>query len=175
MTDSASASLVCANHPNRETSLRCNRCEKPICAECATLTPTGYRCKECIRGHEKTFDTTEWFDIPLAIVIGGVLSYIGSLLAARVGFFTLLLAPGAGWLIAEIVRRAVNRRRSKSLYTFTAGAVALGSVPLLLRILIVIVFGGGFGGIFALLWQLYYAVVVTSTAYTRLSGLQLRR
>ncbi len=38
--------MVCANHPNRETMLRCNRCEKPICIHCAVLTEVGYRCKE---------------------------------------------------------------------------------------------------------------------------------
>ena len=31
--------LYCYIHPNRPTSLRCNRCERPICAEDAVLTP----------------------------------------------------------------------------------------------------------------------------------------
>ena len=51
--------------------LRCNRCERPICTECAVLTPTGYRCKECVRGQQKVFDTAKWFDYPLAIIVGG--------------------------------------------------------------------------------------------------------
>ena len=58
--------LNCYNHPQRETMLRCNRCERPICSECAVLTPTGYRCKECIRGQQKTFDTSRPLDLPLA-------------------------------------------------------------------------------------------------------------
>ncbi len=33
--------LYCYVHPNRPTSLRCNRCNRPICADCAILTPTG--------------------------------------------------------------------------------------------------------------------------------------
>src|SRR4030043_298820 len=49
--------LTCANHPNRETSLRCKRCNKPICSSCAVLTPVGYRCRECVRGQQATFDT----------------------------------------------------------------------------------------------------------------------
>ena len=48
--------MYCANHPTVETTLRCNRCEKPICAKCAVLTPTGYRCKECIKEQQKIFD-----------------------------------------------------------------------------------------------------------------------
>ncbi len=58
--------LYCANHPHRETSLRCNRCEKAICPECAVLTPIGYRCQECVRAQQKTFDTNVWYDYPVA-------------------------------------------------------------------------------------------------------------
>jgi hypothetical protein len=39
--------------PDRETYLRCNRCERHICTSCAVLTPTGYRCKNCVRGAQK--------------------------------------------------------------------------------------------------------------------------
>ena len=38
------APTYCANHPTVETTLRCNKCGKPICAKCAIRTPTGYRC-----------------------------------------------------------------------------------------------------------------------------------
>ncbi|TFG48896.1 MAG: hypothetical protein E4H33_03340, partial [Anaerolineales bacterium] len=54
--------LTCTFHPKRETQLRCNRCEKPICIKCAIHTPTGYRCQECIRSQQKIFVTTKWFD-----------------------------------------------------------------------------------------------------------------
>ena len=88
MTDSPPI-LYCANHPNVETSLRCNNCEKPICPKCAVLTPTGYRCKECVHNQQKIFDTAQWYDYPLAIVIGGVLAFIGSQVVSYVGFFTI--------------------------------------------------------------------------------------
>ena len=51
------APVYCANHPGVETSLRCNKCGKPICAKCAIRTPTGYRCKECVRGQQRIFET----------------------------------------------------------------------------------------------------------------------
>jgi len=63
--------IYCANHPQVETSLRCNRCGKPICPKCAVSTPTGYRCRECVRGQQKVFETAEWYDYPLAVVIAG--------------------------------------------------------------------------------------------------------
>ncbi len=55
MIESSSTPTYCANHPGVETSLRCNKCGKPICAKCAVRTPTGYRCKECVRGQLKDF------------------------------------------------------------------------------------------------------------------------
>ena len=65
--------LYCYVHPNRETGLRCNRCERPICADCAVLTPTGYRCRECVREQKKVFDTAEWYDYLLGFVVAVVL------------------------------------------------------------------------------------------------------
>ncbi len=39
---------VCYRHPQVETGLRCNRCNRPICPRCARQTPVGYRCPDCI-------------------------------------------------------------------------------------------------------------------------------
>ena len=55
MPDNAVPTRTCANHPNRETMLRCNKCEKPICLQCAVLTEVGYRCKECVRGQQALY------------------------------------------------------------------------------------------------------------------------
>ena len=37
----------CSYHPNVETRLRCSRCGKPICPQCAVRTPVGLRCPDC--------------------------------------------------------------------------------------------------------------------------------
>lgn len=163
----------CYNHPNRETLLRCNRCERPICTECAVLTPTGYRCKECVRGLQKNYDTARWIDYPVAILIAGVLSYLGGGLAAIMGFFTIFIAPVAGVIIAEAVRWAVKRRRSRWLYRAATIAAAAGGVGLPLVSLITMLAGGGFG-IWQLVWGAAYAILVTSTVFYRLTGIQIR-
>jgi hypothetical protein len=75
----------CYNHPQKETSLRCNRCEQFICSKCAIHTPTGYRCKTCIRAHQKSFDTAQWYDYISASIVAGLLSYFGALIATRFG------------------------------------------------------------------------------------------
>jgi hypothetical protein len=171
-------SLFCANHPQTPTSLRCNRCEKPICVRCAVLTPTGYRCKECVRGQQKVFETANWYDYPVALITAGVLSYLGSLIVPRLGFFALFLAPIAGVIIAEAVRALVRRRRSRLLFTLTAAAAAAGSLPGLIYLLVVTLAAlsqGGLGVLLALIWNVVYTVVVATTVYTRLSGIQLGR
>ena len=90
--------LTCANHPGRETMLRCNRCEKPICTSCAVHTPTGYRCKECVNAQKKKFDTAEWYDYisglaaTSAISLGAsLLVVLGSFIAAFIPFFSFFL------------------------------------------------------------------------------------
>src|SRR5690606_13023694 len=147
----------CANHPDRETALRCNNCEKYICAQCAVHTPTGYRCKECVRGRQKVFDTATTLDYVLAFVIGAALSALGAFIAMRIGFFTLFLAPFAGSLIAEAIRRATGRRRSMRLFRLAAVAVGLGAAPFVLLPLAYIFLGGqGIRMFIAVIWPLLY-------------------
>ena len=82
MSDIPPTTLYCANHPTRETSLRCNKCNKPICVQCAVLTPIGYRCKECVRGQQRVFETATWIDFPVSVIIAIVLAFIGSVVAS---------------------------------------------------------------------------------------------
>lgn len=160
--------LYCANHPSVETRLRCNRCEKPICAKCAVQTPTGYRCRECVRGQQKVFETAQWQDIPLAFVVSALISFLGSLIAGSMGFFVIFIAPIVGTLVAEAARFITRRRRSERLFQVVAAGALLGAVPWILRSLF-------FGISLRLIWQGVYLVTVTSTAYYRMKGILLKR
>jgi len=172
--------LYCANHPQTETSLRCNRCEKPICTKCAVLTPTGYRCKECVRGHQKIFETSQWMDYPLAFVVSGVLAFLGSLILPKWILLAIIGSPIVGSVIAEAVRFAVRRRRSKRLFQITALGVVVGCLPLLFFQLLfagLSIGSAGVRGAYSLLPLAsygIYAVLVTSTTYYRLAGINLR-
>jgi tetratricopeptide (TPR) repeat protein len=126
--------LFCANHPTVETMLRCNRCSKPICTRCAVQTPVGYRCKECVGQQQAVFYTGGALDYviggAISLVLGGVASYLMTLLGAW--FFALILGPAVGIGIAELVRLAVRRRRSKYLWIVVAAGLVVGSLPALL-------------------------------------------
>ena len=163
----------CEYHPSTESTLRCNRCERPICAKCAVLTETGYRCKECVREQQKTFDTARSIDYLLAIGIALILAFIGSLIVSRIGFFTIFLAPIAGIVIAEAIRRAINKRRSKRLFKATAVATAVGGLLPTLSVLALTGLTIGLGSLFFFIWPVVYTVLVTSTVYYRLAGISL--
>jgi hypothetical protein len=126
--------LHCANHPTVETMLRCNRCGKPICTRCAVQTPVGYRCKQCVTGQQAVFYTGGVPDYAIggvvALVLGGVASFLMSMLGYW--FFALILGAPAGIGIAEAVRFAVRRRRSKYLWLVVGGGMVVGALPALL-------------------------------------------
>lgn len=175
MTD-LSAPVTCANHPGVETSLRCNRCGKPICAKCAVRTPTGYRCRECVKGQQKAFVTATWYDYLLGFLTAGVLSFLVSLLVGLIsglaGFFAWFLviaaAPTAGLVIAEATRFITRKHRSRSLFITVAVAVVLGGLPSVIINLLSF-------NLFALIFQAIFLFVTTPIVFTRLSGIQLTR
>ena len=193
MSEQLPDTLYCANHPDTPTNLRCNRCEKPICVKCAVLTPTGYRCRECVRGQQKVFDTAKPLDPLIAAAVAAPLSLGGSYISGFMGFFTIFVAPMAGMLIAEAVRWAVHRRRSRTLFLAADGAALAGALvfPLIylvnsvLAVSAVALPGEGSStgaslitGVFSLLgllWYGVYAFLVTSTVYYRLRGIHISR
>jgi hypothetical protein len=169
----------CANHPTRETALRCNRCEKLICTECAVLTPTGYRCRECVRSQQKVFDTAVWSDYLLGFVIAFFLSLVGSLIFAGIGMFLglwgIFLAiaggPFAGVAIGESVRFIIKRRRARSLFMTIFVAVILGALPAVIYFLSNFLTFGVY--IYPLIVQGIYLFTATPTVYYRVSGFKL--
>ena len=166
MTDN-NVELFCANHPTVSTSLRCNRCEKPICTKCAVLTPTGYRCKECLRGQQKAFETAIPVDYLVIFAVVFIMAYLGSLLAYRLSFFIIFLAPLYGGIIAEAARFATSKRRAKRLYQLAAVAALLGGVPTLIMLLVAAPY------FMNIVWEAVYLMLMTSTLYYRLSGIRI--
>ncbi|MBE0689295.1 MAG: hypothetical protein IH587_04140 [Anaerolineae bacterium] len=121
----------CEVHPDREATLRCNRCERYMCVQCAVQTPVGYRCRECVRSHDDKFFNATGRDQVIAgaicLVLGGAAGWI----IGQIGLWLLLViiigAP-VGGLIAEVALRAVQRRRGRNMKQVSAAATAIGAL-----------------------------------------------
>ncbi len=120
--------MQCLRHPNVETELTCGRCEAPICPRCVVFTDVGARCPTCAPTRK-----LPQFEIgPLYLLRGaaaalatgaGLGAVWGILLPGRIGFFGLLLAALLGYLIAEAVGVATNRKSGTPLQIVAAGGV----------------------------------------------------
>lgn len=153
--------LYCHIHPDRETTLRCNRCEQPMCVKCAVSTPTGYRCKSCVKGQRAKFVTAQWYDYAIAAGVTLALSIPAQWFIPQLGFFIFILAPLAGGIIAEAVRWATGRRWGPYLGYVVMGTAILADLPIIMLGLLSGVFG-------LILWHILYLVLVSGVVLARI-------
>ena len=123
----------CATHPEVETYLRCGRCGTPICPRCLIQTPVGARCKACARLRRSPIYEVS----PRFLVRGGLAALLGAFAGSMLllflfggrfglGLFSLLIGALFGYVVSELVSRAVNRKRGATLGWLTVGALVLG-------------------------------------------------
>jgi len=166
--------LYCINHPNRETYLRCARCEAPICAKCAVRTEVGYICPSCLNRQQQVFyaDFRPIYYL-VAMAVSLPLGLIGGWIAPALGWFTLFVGPLVGMGIADLAHRAVGRRRGRYAWLVVAGCVLIGGLPRLLLSLIPLIQSLTNpqylpGDTFSLVWTAVYLFGAVGTAAARL-------
>lgn len=140
--------VYCTVHPTIETTLRCNKCGRPMCTRCAERTPVGYRCKECVKGQQKTFYTAKNTDIliqfgvafGLSIVATIIVGLFGGFLGGFILFFIMIpVCTAAGAMIADLAHRAAGKRRHRYGWLAVAAGIVTGALvvavaPILLLI-----------------------------------------
>jgi hypothetical protein len=115
----------CARHPDVETSLRCGRCDTPICPRCAVPTPVGARCPTCAR--VKRFATVlKPGEVGRALVLGLGVAMAGSLIASMVPIIRVLPIVFVGYVVAEVVSLAVNRKRATEVGVLAVACFVVG-------------------------------------------------
>lgn len=139
--------MKCATHPDVETSLACSKCGKPICPRCLVQTPVGARCRDCARADKLPTYAVKPTHYLKAIgaMLGTAIAcgFIWAVIDASISFFSfnIILAGGAGYAIAEVVSRSVNRKRGPVLAVIASFGVIISYV-----ITIILPFGHFFPG-----------------------------
>jgi hypothetical protein len=118
----------CAVHTDRETELRCNKCDRYMCAQCAVNTPVGYRCRECVRQVEDKFFSANNNDMLLNFAVSAGISAIGGLIVAFGNVFILSFFLGIIWagIVSEASLRVTSRRRGRYTGEFCIAGVIIG-------------------------------------------------
>lgn len=133
----------CYRHRGHETGLRCIQCERPICGECAELTPVGQLCPDC-----RLVRRPRNYQISLAnLGAAGLAGLLGATAGALVvmlvisplplvGLLLALLAgPFSGGLIVGVSDRLTQAKRGRAMQIAVGLGIGLGGLPLLLSTL----------------------------------------
>lgn len=123
--------LHCTVHPDRETTLRCNKCGRPMCPQCAVSTPVGYRCRECVRGIQSGYYKATQNDYIIIFAVCAGLTGVGGAIFSAINLgllFTLILALPIGGAIGEAALRFTSRRRGRQSANIAAAGAVVGGL-----------------------------------------------
>jgi hypothetical protein len=163
---SETTTTYCFYHPNIPTSLRCNRCGKPICAKDAVRTPVGYRCKDCVRQQQDIFFNAMPIDYAIAALVSLPVGYLAQRFVPQIGFFVILIGPVIGGLVGEVIWRASRKRRGRYTWIAALAGVSLGALVALWPVLSRALAGGGFS--LGLLWEAVFFAFMAGSVVARL-------
>lgn len=124
---STGEALFCYRHPDRETYVRCGRCDRPICTKCAMLGPVGMRCKVCGTPPRNPLHslTPGQFAAGSAVALGA--GTIAGFVGLQLGFLlSICIGPIIGGLMGEAVMRATGYKRGPLMWLLVGGGIILG-------------------------------------------------
>ncbi|MEA2675725.1 MAG: hypothetical protein QOI92_2917 [Chloroflexota bacterium] len=120
--------MFCYRHPDRETWLRCGRCDQPICTKCSVQGPVGSRCRQC--GLRKNDALTAF--TPQQLVLGTGAAVVGGVIvgyaSSYFGLFSIILGYFAGRFIADAVTRFIGYKRGPVMLSIVFGGIIAGAV-----------------------------------------------
>lgn len=127
--DDSATALACYRHPDRETYVRCGRCERPICARCAMEGPVGLRCRDCGRPGPDPLTALTPTQLGAGLAVGLGAGTIGGFVGLQTGFFlSLCLGPFIGGAISEAVIRSTGYKRGPIMKALVLGGIVAGVV-----------------------------------------------
>ena len=133
----AGSTYYCAQHKDTQTSLRCGRCNTPVCPRCRIHGPVGIRCLDCGRPPQlpqyqvSTPLILRAVGASLALGITGGVVLVLLALSGFGLFFYLIAAAGFGYVVSEGTSYAANRKRGRTLAIIAVIGTILGHVPVI--------------------------------------------
>ena len=133
-TDAATADLsehqplYCYRHPDRETYVRCGRCDQPICMGCAMQGPVGMRCKTCGKPARDALESMRPSQVAIALAVSGGLSAVVGYFGAQFGWFMIVVGFFAGTIIAEGLDRTVGIKRGPRILAIAMTGILVGGL-----------------------------------------------
>jgi DNA-directed RNA polymerase subunit RPC12/RpoP len=154
------------------TGLRCSRCGKPICPECAVRTPVGLRCPEC--AGVRNLPTIKTPANDLVRSVGGGIA-VALLVAVLWRFFPswgfyLSLAMGFG--VVEVIAKYTRNKRGRDLQVIAMLVITGGFV--LSRVLLAQRFGVTAADLNALNGTVFNESVIEAYGFPQSVGFLLR-
>ena len=128
-----STPLRCKCRRHAETSLRCSRCNVPICPDCSHMYSVGMLCRDCMRGGKASrlyelapaaFGKTLAVCLPVSVLMGWIIasiSHIGLMAAIWGGLFQ-------GLAVSEAGLRASGRKLGWKIEALVGSCIAIGLV-----------------------------------------------
>ncbi len=112
----APAVPTCYRHADRETYIRCNRCDRPICPDCMVPASVGFQCPECVREGNKGVRQPRtlaggrlsadpgWVSRTIIAVTVAVfvLQQVSDSVTSRLGLSPLAVADGEWWRLLSV-------------------------------------------------------------------------
>jgi len=138
---------VCYRHPDKETYVRCTRCDRPICPNCMNEAAVGFQCPECVREGARTQRPVRTAfgggtsgaqgTVTTALIVVNVLVFIATIISSGkasavagggmgglLGGFTPLHEWGS--LVTYPVTEYVNQNTDEHIQVLKAGGMADG-------------------------------------------------
>jgi len=120
--------LHCYRHPERETWVRCGRCDQPICMGCAMQGPVGLRCKTCGKPTRDALASMRPSQVAIGALVAGGLGAAVGYFSAQYGWFMIVVGFFAGTLIAEALDRTVGIKRGPRILAIAIAGIVVGGL-----------------------------------------------
>ena len=120
--------LHCYRHPDRETYVRCGRCDQPICMGCAMQGPVGMRCKTCGKPARDALASMRPSQVAVGLAVSGGLGAVVGYFGAQFGWFMIVVGFFAGTIISEALDRTVGIKRGPRILAIAVTGILVGGL-----------------------------------------------